>query len=150
MIHRFGEADWGGSFKNGVGRVRTESDALDANFGMDSRFGGGRGTNSEELVGAAHSSCYSMALAKVLSDAGYHPESIHARADVTLSPEDSSIPSVRLRVEAYVPGIEDTEFQKLAGKANEESPISKLVGSFAEIKLEAELFSKPDQMVAYG
>ena len=139
-IDRSGSAVWTGGLKDGRGTVSTESGALkDQPYAFASRFEGARGTNPEELIGAAHAGCFSMALSKVLEDAGLRPERIETRAVVGLAKtaEGFTIRSVRLTVEAKVPGADAAAFERSANQAKATCPVSRLLN--AEITLEARL-----------
>ena len=141
-IKKKGSAEWQGSLKEGKGTVSTESGALSSNpYGFQHRFEGQAGTNPEELIGAAHSSCFSMALSMILGEAGLEPESIKTEATVSLEQDDSgfSIPAVHLSCVAKIPGADQATFEEAANKAKEGCPVSKLFN--AEITLDARLES---------
>tara|TARA_B100000700_G_scaffold186591_2_gene205634 strand:- start:6844 stop:7275 length:432 start_codon:yes stop_codon:yes gene_type:complete len=141
-IKKKGSAEWQGSLKQGKGTVSTESGALSSNpYGFKHRFEGQAGTNPEELIGAAHSSCFSMALSMILGEAGLEPESIKTEATVSLEQDDSgfSIPAVHLSCVAKIPGADQATFEEAANKAKEGCPVSKLFN--AEITLDARLES---------
>ena len=141
-IKKKGSAEWQGSLKQGKGTVSTESCALSSNpYGFKHRFEGQAGTNPEELIGAAHSSCFSMALSMILGEAGLEPESIKTEATVSLEQDDSgfSIPAVHLSCVAKIPGADQATFEEAANKAKEGCPVSKLFN--AEITLDARLES---------
>jgi osmotically inducible protein OsmC len=121
---------WTGTFKAGSGMVSTESGVLrEAPYGFNSRFEGGKGTNPEELVAAAHGSCFSMALALVLSEAGLSPTRIATDTQITLTKGDSgyTITASHLDVSVAVAGVEAAAFQALATKAKENCPMSRLL-----------------------
>ena len=133
-IKRRGSAAWKGGLKDGKGSITTESGALQAYpYGFASRFEGQRGTNPEELIAAAHSGCFSMALSHGLSEAGHPPTSITTSADVTFGlPE--GIRGIRLTVHAVVPGITAAEFAAAAEDAKKNCPVSKaLTGTTIEL-----------------
>ncbi|RKR02444.1 osmotically inducible protein OsmC [Kushneria sinocarnis] len=139
-IKKKGSAEWQGSLKEGTGTVSTESGALKQNpYGFKTRFEGQSGTNPEELVGAAHASCYSMALSMMLGAGGMEPESIRTEATVTLEQDDSgfTVTAVHLETVARVPGANQGDFEKAANDAKAGCPISKLLN--AEITLDARL-----------
>lgn len=141
-IKKTGSAEWQGSLKEGKGTVSTQSGALTDNpYGFKQRFEGQPGTNPEELVGAAHASCYSMALSMILGEAGYEAESIKTQATVTLNQDDGgfSITRVHLDTVARIPGADQAAFEEAAKKAKTGCPISKLLT--AEITLDAKLES---------
>jgi osmotically inducible protein OsmC len=133
-------AIWKGGLKDGTGSISTETGVLDgAPYGFKSRFENGKGTNPEELIGAAHAGCFSMALSMILGEAGLTPEKIETHADVTLEKLDSGfeITAVHLTVAAHVPGATPAQFEQLAGKAKAGCPVSKVLK--AEITMEARL-----------
>lgn len=139
-IHRSGSAVWSGGLKDGKGAISTESGALkDHPYGFASRFEGVKGTNPEELLGAAHAGCFTMALSLILGEAGLTAEKMQTTAKVTLEqvPEGFAITAVHLTLKAKIPGTDDAAFQELAAKAKAGCPVSKLFK--AEITLEATL-----------
>jgi osmotically inducible protein OsmC len=139
-IKRSGSAVWQGGLKDGKGSISTGSGALAAHpYGFNARFEGGKGTNPEELIGAAHAGCYSMALSKILVDAGHVPKKLETTADVMLEPKDGgfSITAVKLTHKADVPGLDKKTFQDLAAKARDGCLVSKVLN--AEITLDATL-----------
>jgi lipoyl-dependent peroxiredoxin len=139
-IKRKGSAAWQGSIKDGKGTISTDSGALSAHpYGFASRFEGARGTNPEELLGAAHAGCFTMALSKILGDAGLTAEQLDTTAEVTLEQANGGfeITAVRLTLRARVPDTDDATFQDLAGQAKAGCPVSKLFK--ADISLDATL-----------
>ena len=133
-------AIWKGGLKDGSGAISTESGVLDhAPYGFKARFENGKGTNPEELIGAAHAGCFSMALSMILGEAGLTAESIKTQADVTLEKLDSGfeITTIHLTVAAKIPGANKAQFDDLAGKAKAGCPVSKLLK--AEITMDAQL-----------
>jgi osmotically inducible protein OsmC len=139
-IKRRGSAVWSGGLRDGRGALSTESGALtDYPYGFASRFEGQRGTNPEELLGAAHAGCFTMALSLILGEAGLTAESMATNATVTLEqvPGGFAIPAVHLALEAKIPGADQATFQALADKAKANCPVSKLFN--AELTLEAKL-----------
>ncbi|WP_156255032.1 OsmC family protein [Sandarakinorhabdus oryzae] len=139
-IHRSGSAHWTGGLKDGHGRISTQSGALaDYPYGFQSRFEGVAGSNPEELLAAAHAACFTMALSLILGEAGLTAESLDTKARVALeqTPDGFAIPSVELQLSAKIPGTDDATFQKLAGTAKANCPVSKLFK--AEISLVAVL-----------
>ena len=121
-------AIWKGGFKDGGGSISTESGALkEAPYGMKARFESGPGTNPEELIGAAHAGCFSMALSLMLGEAGFTPERIETRAAVSLdkASDGFSITSSHLDVTAKIPGIDQAKFVDIANKAKAGCPVSK-------------------------
>jgi osmotically inducible protein OsmC len=133
-------AVWQGDLKTGKGTISTESGALKENpYGFNTRFEDAPGTNPEELIGAAHAGCFSMALSMMLGQAGLTAERIDTTAEVTLDKdgEGFSITAVALTLEARIPGASDEQFQQIANQAKEGCPVSKVLN--ATISLEAKL-----------
>jgi osmotically inducible protein OsmC len=140
MIEKNSWAIWKGGIKDGGGLISTETGVLkDAPYGFHSRFEGGKGTNPEELIGAAHAGCFSMALALMLGDAGLPVERIETHAAVSLDKVDGAyaIVSSHLRVVAVVPGASASQFAQIADKAKTGCPVSKLLN--ASITMDARL-----------
>ncbi|TNF22994.1 MAG: OsmC family peroxiredoxin [Rhodobacteraceae bacterium] len=140
MIKKSGSANWQGGLKDGTGTVSTESGVLDkVNYGFNKRFAGEAGSNPEELIAAAHASCYAMALSMVLGEAGFTAESISTKATVTLEEVDGgfAVTKSHLELEAKVPGASEEAFMEAANGAKVGCPISKLLN--AEITLDAKL-----------
>jgi osmotically inducible protein OsmC len=137
-IQKTASAQWKGSVKEGMGSLSTQSGALSSlPYGFDTRFEGVTGINPEELVGAAHAGCFSMALALMLGEAGFEPEQIDTQATVTLVPDSLIITSVHLKTSARVPGANRAAFDKAVQDAKDNCPISKLFT--ASITLDATL-----------
>ncbi len=139
-INRSGSAVWSGGLKDGKGAISTQSGALDAHpYGFASRFEGVAGTNPEELIGAAHAGCFTMALSMILGEAGLTADKMETKAVVTLEQADGgfAITAVALTLTASIPGTDDATFQELAAKAKANCPVSKLFK--AEITLDATL-----------
>ena len=133
-------AVWKGGIKDGSGTLSTETGVLkDAPYGFKSRFESGPGTNPEELIGAAHAGCFSMALSLMLGEAGMKPERIETHAAVSLdkAAEGFEITSSHLSVVAKIPGADKAKFEELANKAKAGCPVSKLLN--AKITMEATL-----------
>lgn len=133
-------AQWQGSLKEGTGTLSTGSGALvDKPYSFKTRFEGEQGTNPEELIGAAHAGCFSMAFSMILGLAGFTPDKIETSATITLEPKDGgfAITASHLDVTASIPGIDDATFQELAGKAKAGCPVSKLLN--ATITMDAKL-----------
>ncbi len=140
MITKSGSAKWSGGLKDGRGQVSTETGSLsDQPYGFKNRFEGERGTNPEELIGAAHASCFAMFLAMVLGQHDLTPESIDAEATVSLEQKDGgyAVTKVHLDVTARVPGADEAAFAEAAAAAKANCPISKLLN--AEITMDARL-----------
>jgi osmotically inducible protein OsmC len=140
MPDRRAEAEWNGNLREGGGRLKLESGAFQAPYSFRDRFEDGKGTNPEELLGAAHAGCFSMALAAGLTGAGHPPGRIHTTATVSLerSGEGFAITKIALRTEATVPGITEADFQAQAAKAKSGCPISKALAG-TSITLDAKL-----------
>ncbi|MBB3189983.1 OsmC family protein [Halomonas cerina] len=141
-INKTGSAVWQGGLKDGKGTVSTQSGALqEVTYSFAKRFEGEAGTNPEELIGAAHASCYSMALSMILGEEGLTPERIATEAKVSLEEVEGgfAITAVHLDTVAKIPGADDAAFQDAANKAKEGCPVSKLFN--ATITLEAKLES---------
>lgn len=140
MAKRKGSAVWNGGLKGGDGTLVVGEGVWEGRYSFGSRFEEGTGTNPEELIGAAHAACFSMALAAALEKAGHAPERVATTAAVELRADESGarISTVRLSTEAAVPGIEDGEFQQIAEGASRNCPVSKALAG-VEIELEARL-----------
>jgi lipoyl-dependent peroxiredoxin len=139
-IKRTGSAQWKGGLKDGRGSITTQSGVLKAApYGYGTRFEGQPGTNPEELIGAAHAACFTMALSMILGQAGLVAEQMDTTAEVMLEqgPDGFSIPAIQLTLKAKIPGTDDATFQSLAAKAKAGCPVSKLMK--AEITLVAQL-----------
>jgi osmotically inducible protein OsmC len=143
MAIRTANARWQGTFVDGTGVMRTGKGGLEANFSAKSRFEEGEGSNPEELIGAAHAGCFSMAFAKGLGDAGFPPTSVETTANVHLDRVDGAptVTKIDLVSVGTVPGIDDAEFQKIAEATKQGCPISRLLSPGAEITLSASLAS---------
>ncbi|MEO8599640.1 MAG: OsmC family protein [bacterium] len=135
-------AVWKGSIKDGGGTLSTETGVLnEAPYGFKSRFEDGKGTNPEELIGAAHAGCFSMALSLMLGESGLTPEKIETHADVTLEKvgDGFEITASHLTVVAKIPGADQAKFEEIANKAKTGCPVSKLLNT--KITMEAKLES---------
>lgn len=123
-------AHWQGGIKDGKGTISTESGALkESPYGFNTRFEDKPGTNPEELIGAAHAGCFSMALSKELGDAGMTAESIDTKAQVTLEKVEGGfeISTVHLTLRAKIPGADRTAFEKAVEAAKTGCPVSKVL-----------------------
>lgn len=139
-MDRKGSALWKGSIKEGHGTVSTETGVLNnAQYSFTSRFENGAGTNPEELLGAAHAGCFSMALSGALGRSGLTADSIATTATVTVEAVEGGfgITRVHLACEASIPGATNEQFQEIAAGAKAGCPVSKLFN--AEITLDAKL-----------
>src|SRR4030081_285368 len=140
MTTTYGSAKWQGGIKDGKGAISTKSGALnDYPYGFASRFEGKPGSNPEELIGAAHAACFTMALSLILGEAGLTAEQMETRADVTLEKQDDgfAITSVPDPLNARIRGAANAKFVELAGKAKAGCPVSKLLNT--KITLDATL-----------
>ena len=129
-INRSGSAIWSGGLKDGRGAISTQSGALKEHpYGFASRFEGVAGTNPEELLGAAHAGCFTMALSLILGEAGLKAERMETTAKVTLEQVSGgfSITAVALSLKAKVPGTDQATFNELANKAKAGCPVSKVL-----------------------
>ncbi|HWM61395.1 MAG TPA: OsmC family protein [Rhizomicrobium sp.] len=136
----YGTAKWQGGLKDGKGAISTKSGALsDYPYGFASRFEGKPGTNPEELIGAAHAGCFTMALSLILNEAGFTAEEMNTKAEITLEKQADgfAITKSHLTLRAKIPGIDAAKFQELAGLAEKNCPVSKLLKT--EITLDAAL-----------
>jgi len=133
---RKGSAEWNGDLKAGKGTVTVQSGAFDTQYSYKSRFEEGTGTNPEELIGAAHAGCYSMALSNTLAEAGHVPDSVKTTAKVKM--EGLKITEVLLETQGSVPGLDDAEFQQYAEDAKKNCPVSQALAAL-NIKLDAKL-----------
>ena len=143
MPTRRAEAEWKGNLAEGEGRLKVGSGAFDGPYSFKSRFEEGQSaTNPEELIGAAHAGCFTMALAAQLSRAQIKPTRIHTEARVKLEKvgDAFSITQIELDTEAEIPGIDDATFQKYANDAKQNCPVSKALAG-TEIHLNARLVS---------
>jgi osmotically inducible protein OsmC len=141
MPVRQSEAVWEGGLK-GKGKMKLGSGAFEGAYSFASRFENGTGTNPEELIGAAHAGCFSMALSFMLQNAGYSPESVHTVAKVHIDKvgEGFRITSVELDTEAKIPGIDEKKFLEQAEAAKKGCPVSQALAG-TEITLKARLLS---------
>jgi lipoyl-dependent peroxiredoxin len=139
-MNRYGTAAWLGSFKTGSGIISTESGALkNAPYSVSSRFDGLPGTNPEELIGAAHAGCFTMAFALILSEAKFTADRMDTQAVVTLDkvPDRYAITAVHLTIKAKIPDIDQAKFDELVNLAKNGCPVSKVLN--AKISLTATL-----------
>jgi osmotically inducible protein OsmC len=139
-INRKGSAVWSGGLKDGKGAVSTQSGVLSQQqYGFNTRFEDGAGTNPEELLGAAHAGCFTMALSGQLGQAGMTAEKLETTATVSLDKvgDGFAITAVHLDLVATIPGADDAAFQEAARKAKEGCPVSKLFNT--KITLDAKL-----------
>jgi osmotically inducible protein OsmC len=136
----FGTAKWQGGLKDGKGWLSTKSGALSEQaYGFASRFEGKPGTNPEELIGAAHAGCFTMALSLILEQAGFKADEMNTKAEITLEKQGDgfAITKSHLTLRAKIPGIDAAKFKELAGMAEKGCPVSKVLN--AQISLDAAL-----------
>jgi osmotically inducible protein OsmC len=141
-IKKSGSAAWQGGLKDGKGSISTQSGALKAYpYGFAARFEGQRGSNPEELIGAAHAACFTMALSLALGEAKFTAEQMDTTAEVSLEKLDDgyAITAVRLTLKARIPGADQATFARIAAGAKANCPVSKLLK--AEITLDATLLA---------
>ena len=141
MPVRKSQAVWRGTLKEGSGYMSLASGLYEGPYTFSSRFEEGKGTNPEELIGAAHAGCFSMFLAALLTDRGYIPESIHTSAAVHLG-AGPMIKKIELECEAKVPGLGEKDFQEMAEAAKVGCPVSKALAAVPEVVLRAKLVSE--------
>jgi osmotically inducible protein OsmC len=129
-MKRYATANWKGTGKDGKGNLTTQSTVLNKNqYSYVSRFEEGIGTNPEELIAAAHAGCFTMKLSFLLTDAGFTPENIDTRCDITLDAAKGEITLSHLTINAKVPGINKQKFDELVSNAKDNCPVSKLLRS---------------------
>ena len=140
MAKRTASAVWEGTIKEGKGKIKLGSGAFEGQYSFASRFEEGTGTNPEELIGAAHAGCFSMALAAGLTRAGFNPTQISTTAKVSLEKvgEGFKITTIELTTEGQVPGIDEKTFLEQAETAKKNCPVSQALAG-TEIKLNAKL-----------
>jgi osmotically inducible protein OsmC len=139
-VTKTASAQWQGGLKDGKGTITTESGALNAQpYGFNTRFDGVRGTNPEELLGAAHAGCFTMALSLMLGEAGFKADQLDTTAKVTLEQVGGGfeITAVHLQLTGKVPGMDAAAFQAVADKAKAGCPLSKVIR--APITMDASL-----------
>ncbi len=140
MAVRKGHAVWEGSLVKGKGSVKLGSGYFEGNYSFASRFEEGKGTNPEELIGAAHAGCFSMAFSNGLDKAGYTPDSVKTTAAVHFIKVDGGfkIGKIVLHTEGKVPGISENDFLKHAEEAKKNCPVSQALAA-VDIELDARL-----------
>ncbi len=140
MAIRTANAVWEGNLKGGKGSMKLGSGAFDGAYSFSSRFEEGTGTNPEELIGAAHAGCFSMALSAGLGEAGFTPTRISTEAKVHLTVGDAgpAISTIELKTEGEVPGMDEETFRQYAEAAKKGCPVSKALAG-VEITLNASL-----------
>jgi osmotically inducible protein OsmC len=141
MINKTATAHWTGSLKEGKGQISTESGALSTQpYGFNTRFEDKPGTNPEELIGAAHAGCFSLAFSMILGDYDAVADAIDTKATVSLEKQDAgfAITKIHLDMTATIPGISESDFQEAAKTAKENCPVSKVLAG-ADITMDAKL-----------
>jgi len=142
MLVRKSAAVWEGGLKSGKGTMKIGAGVYEGRYSFASRFEQGPGTNPEELIGAAHAGCFSMALALVLEQAGYKPERVDTTARVSIDkvPEGFKITTIELETEGRIPGIDEKTFLEKAEAAKKGCPVSMALTG-VDIRLKAKLMS---------
>lgn len=139
MITRNAHAVWNDTLKAGSGTMKFGS--FEGDYSFATRFENKAGTNPEELIGAAHAGCFSMALANTLDKAGHAPKSVETKADVHLDPSKGAITRIDLHTTVTAPGLDDDEFQRLAEDAKQNCPVSKALAGAETVLSSARLTS---------
>jgi osmotically inducible protein OsmC len=136
-----GNAEWKGDLRGGTGTFSAGDGGISGDYSFRTRFEDAPGANPEQLIAAAHASCYSMALSNILATAGSTPDSVRTEAVVTLGRTDDgpTITKIALTTVARVPGIDDAAFQEHAQAAKAGCPVSRALASVPEITLDATL-----------
>lgn len=134
-------AVWEGDLKSGKGNMSLGSGTFEGAYTFATRFEDAEGTNPEELIGAAHAGCFSMAFSNELAKAGFDPESVKTDAEVTLEPVNGAptISKIKLTVNARIHGIDEDKFQEIAEGAKKNCPVSRALASVDTIELDATL-----------
>lgn len=138
MPVRTSEAVWKGTLREGSGVMKLGSGAFEGEYTWASRFADEKGTNPDELIGAAIAGCFSMFLSALLTKAEFPPTSVNTTADVHLG-DGPTITKIELVTEAEVPGISGDKFAELAAQAKANCPVSKALAAVPEITLDAKL-----------
>lgn len=143
MAVRTAEAEWKGNLAEGRGTMSTESGSVSGSYSFASRFKEGEGTNPEELVGAAHAGCFSMAFSNELAKAGFTPVSVRttARVHLDMLDEGPTITTVELDCRAQVEGIDEETFQEIAEGAKKGCPVSRALRGGPKVELNARLLT---------
>lgn len=133
MAARTATAQWTGNLTEGKGHIKVQSGTLDAPYDFRARTADGKGTNPEELIGAAHAGCFTMQLAALLGKAGHTAERLHTAATVHIEQKDGAfvIPKIELALEGKVPGLSAAEFERHAQTAKTSCPVSKALAGTA-------------------
>jgi lipoyl-dependent peroxiredoxin len=138
---RTSEAEWKGNLKQGGGKVKLGSGAWEGQYSFASRFESGTGTNPEELLGAAHAGCFSMALSVAIERAGITPERVHTTAKVHVERDQVGflIQKIELQTEVKAQGLTNDKLQELANGAKQQCPLSRALAAVPTITLDAKL-----------
>jgi osmotically inducible protein OsmC len=130
-MKRTATAHWNGNLKNGKGEISTQSSVLNqTQYSFNTRFADGVGTNPEELLGASHAGCFTMAVSAVLTMAGLEPGDLNTRAIVELDPASQSIKGIELELTASkIEGVSEEKFNEMAHAAKTNCPISKALAA---------------------
>ena len=141
---RQAEAEWKGDLKGGSGHVKTGSGGYEGNYSFATRFENGAGANPEELLGAAHAGCFSMALTAILGSAGHVPERIHTVAKVHLGATAAgpTLTRIELETEGSAPGLTDDKFREFAETAKKSCLVSRALAGVPDITLKATLLAR--------
>lgn len=137
MVKQQAQAVWKGGLKKGAGSFR--SGTIEGKYSFASRFEGAAGSTPEELIGAAHASCFSMALSLVLEQKGHAPNAIRTTATVYFDPQQPAITRIELETEGEVPGLAESEFPPLAEQAKVGCPVSKALAGVEIVLKSAKL-----------
>jgi osmotically inducible protein OsmC len=137
MPFRTAQAQWSGNLTEGKGHITVQSKTLDAPYDFRARTADGKGTNPEELIGAAHAGCFTMQLSALLGGAGFTAEKLHTTAKVHLEKQGAgfAIPLIELELEGKVPGLSAADLQKHAETAKASCPVSKALAGVSKITL---------------
>jgi osmotically inducible protein OsmC len=140
MAVRTASAKWNGDLQSGSGTMALGSGAFEGQFSFRSRFEDGPGTNPEELIGAAHAGCFSMALSNILAEGGNPPDAVETSAKVHFGPTDAgpTIQRIELTTRGKVPGLDDAGFKEAADAAKAGCPVSRALTG-VEIEVDAAL-----------
>lgn len=139
-MERTANAVWNGSIKEGQGKITTQSKVLNnLSYSFNTRFGDAQGTNPDELLAAAHASCFVMALSLILGKEGYTPESLEATSKVTMNTDKLELTGSHLTLKANIPDISKEKFMECANVAKETCPVGKALK--LNITMDAELQS---------
>jgi osmotically inducible protein OsmC len=143
MATRNGSARWQGNLQDGDGELEVGDGVFSGSYSAESRFGEGEGTNPDELIAAAHASCFAMALSGILAESGHEPETLSVTASVHVRAPGSgpAIHRIDLRVEGRVADIDEDHFRTHAEQAKAGCPVSQALAGVPEITLDATLAS---------